>query len=92
VMIADLILVLDKGRIIQKGTHTELLEQPGVYRQIYDIQTRIDAEVEQEVGDAHAAEGAENGWRENGHEGVPQPVAELAEEDALTVGRRMRYG
>ncbi len=52
VMIADLILVLDKGRIIQKGTHAELLEQPGVYRQIYDIQTRIDAEVEQEVSGA----------------------------------------
>jgi ATP-binding cassette subfamily B protein len=92
VMFADLILVLDRGRIIQKGTHAELLEQPGVYRQIYDIQTRIDAEVEREVGDPHAAEGAENGWGENGHDQTPQPVVELAEEDALTVGRRLRYG
>ena len=54
VMIADLILVLDKGRIIQKGTHDELLAQPGVYRQIFDIQTRIDTEVEQEVSAAAA--------------------------------------
>ena len=49
VMNADLIVVLDKGRIIQKGTHAELLTQEGMYRQIYDLQTRIDEEVEKEV-------------------------------------------
>lgn len=49
VMIADLILVLDKGRIVQRGTHQELLAQPGIYRQIYDLQTRIETEIEREV-------------------------------------------
>ena len=49
VMIADLILVLDKGQIVQKGSHEELLAQPGIYRQIYDLQTRIETEVEREV-------------------------------------------
>ena len=49
VMNADLILVLDRGQIAQMGKHTELLEQDGIYRQIFDIQTRIDAEVEQEI-------------------------------------------
>ena len=49
VMNADLILVLDHGRIAQRGTHEELLEQPGIYRQIYDIQTKIEAELEKEV-------------------------------------------
>jgi ATP-binding cassette subfamily B protein len=49
VMIADLILVLDKGQIVQKGTHQELLAQPGIYREIYDLQTRIDIELEREV-------------------------------------------
>jgi ATP-binding cassette subfamily B protein len=49
VMDADLILVLDKGRIIQKGTHEELLAQEGMYRQIYDLQTRIEDELEKEI-------------------------------------------
>jgi ATP-binding cassette subfamily B protein len=37
---ADMILVLDKGRIVQRGTHTELLAQQGLYREIYDLQLR----------------------------------------------------
>ena len=39
-MKADQIAVLDKGRIIQKGTHEELLKQEGMYRHIYDLQSR----------------------------------------------------
>ena len=50
VMIADLILVLDKGEVIQMGTHEELVSQPeGMYRRIFDIQTRIDEELENEL-------------------------------------------
>jgi len=50
VMIADLILVLDKGDVIQMGTHKELVTQTsGMYRRIYDIQTRIDEELEMEI-------------------------------------------
>ena len=50
VMIADLILVLDKGAVVQMGTHEELLSEPtGIYRRIYDIQTRIDEELELEI-------------------------------------------
>jgi ATP-binding cassette, subfamily B, bacterial len=52
VMEADLILVLDKGAIIHSGKHSELLEQEGPYRQIFDIQTRIDDELEKEIGDS----------------------------------------
>ncbi len=51
VMHADLILVFDKGRIIQRGTHEELLAQSGVYRQIFELQSRIEEEVEREVSD-----------------------------------------
>ena len=43
VMIADLILVLDKGEVVQMGTHAELLKDSnGMYRRIYDIQTKIE--------------------------------------------------
>ncbi len=54
VMIADLILVLDKGNVVQQGTHRELvLQEGGMYRRIFDIQTRIDEEVELEIKSAN---------------------------------------
>ncbi|MGE5238873.1 MAG: ABC transporter ATP-binding protein [Chloroflexota bacterium] len=37
VMKADRILVLEKGRIIESGTHDQLLERGGVYRRLYDL-------------------------------------------------------
>jgi ATP-binding cassette subfamily B protein len=49
VMIADLILVLDKGRVVQMGSHQELVARAGIYRQIFDLQTRIESELEKEV-------------------------------------------
>jgi ATP-binding cassette subfamily B protein len=56
VMNADLILVMDKGRIIQKGTHEELIAQDGMYRRIYDLQTRIDEELAMELSESVARE------------------------------------
>ena len=35
---ADQILVLDDGRVVESGTHKELLEQGGLYRKLYLIQ------------------------------------------------------
>ena len=35
---ADEILVMEEGRIVERGTHETLLEQGGIYRQVYDIQ------------------------------------------------------
>jgi len=49
VMNADLILVMDKGAVVQMGRHEELVAQDGMYRQIYEIQTRIDIELEEEI-------------------------------------------
>jgi ATP-binding cassette subfamily B multidrug efflux pump len=37
---ADYILVLDKGEIVERGTHDSLLAHDGLYRQIYDLQLR----------------------------------------------------
>jgi len=37
---ADTILVLDEGRIVQRGTHEELLAMGGLYKDIYDLQLK----------------------------------------------------
>jgi len=35
---ADLILVMDKGQVIERGNHQELLDQEGVYKRLYTLQ------------------------------------------------------
>jgi ATP-binding cassette subfamily B protein len=41
---ADLILVLQHGEIVERGTHQELMAQDGIYRGIYELQLRPQAE------------------------------------------------
>lgn len=55
VMKADLILVMDKGRIVQKGKHSDLVKQPGVYRDIFDLQAQIEVDLENEINELVAA-------------------------------------
>ena len=40
--LADHILVLDGGRIIEQGREEELLAQNGVYRELFDKQLQVD--------------------------------------------------
>lgn len=42
VMEADEIIVIDKGKIVQKGTHESLIKQKGLYKRVYNIQNSID--------------------------------------------------
>ena len=37
---ADLIIVMDNGKIAEKGTHEELLALNGIYKDVYDSQTK----------------------------------------------------
>jgi ATP-binding cassette, subfamily B, bacterial len=37
---ADVILVLDRGALVEQGTHEELMRRGGLYRQLHDLQTR----------------------------------------------------
>lgn len=53
VMDADRIIVLEDGRITQRGTHAELVAQPGLYATLWRIQTESDPE-----GDAAPMEAA----------------------------------
>ena len=44
-MQAENILVLDKGRIVELGSHEELMKKNGIYRHIYDMQMTLPEEV-----------------------------------------------
>jgi ATP-binding cassette subfamily B multidrug efflux pump len=46
---ADLILVLDDGRIVERGTHDQLLELGGLYREIYELQLRDQEQFKEEM-------------------------------------------
>jgi ATP-binding cassette, subfamily B, bacterial len=41
ILAADLILVMDKGRIAERGTHEELLATGGIYSQLYETQLTV---------------------------------------------------
>lgn len=46
---ADTIMVLKDGEIVQRGTHAELLQDKGPYREIYELQLRPQEEIMREV-------------------------------------------
>jgi ATP-binding cassette subfamily B protein len=46
---ADLILVLDGGRIVQRGQHDALVAQPGVYQEIYNLQLKDQEQFQREM-------------------------------------------
>ena len=61
VMNADLVLVLENGRIVQRGTHSTLVNVPGTYQRIYELQSRIEDELEADLS-AVAVNGSQNGY------------------------------
>lgn len=56
VMDADLILVLNDGRIVERGAHEDLIAQDGIYRRIYELQARIEGELDREIGELKGME------------------------------------
>jgi ATP-binding cassette subfamily B protein len=49
VKMADQILVLNRGKIVEQGRHEELLQKDGFYRRIYDLELRDQEEALSEV-------------------------------------------
>ena len=43
---ADQILVIQRGRIVERGTHAELIRQEGLYAKLYQEQFAVEAELE----------------------------------------------
>ena len=43
ILAADKILVIDQGRLVEAGTHQELLDQGGLYRDLFETQFRSGA-------------------------------------------------
>jgi ATP-binding cassette, subfamily B, bacterial len=55
---ADQILVIDKGVLVERGTHDELMARGGMYRQLYELQNRHSRRVQEFQSDAAAIPGA----------------------------------
>jgi ATP-binding cassette subfamily B protein len=66
---ADTILVLADGRIVQRGTHEELVAQPGLYRRIYDLQLRDQEDF--------WLDAARNGHQRQGHHTAPRGTPQV---------------
>jgi ATP-binding cassette subfamily B protein len=47
---ADQILVIEHGRIVQRGTHATLVGQNGLYRRLWNVQTALELDLESELG------------------------------------------
>ena len=50
-MHADQIAVLESGHVTQLGTHAELIEQDGLYRKLWQIQTALEEDLSRELGE-----------------------------------------
>ena len=46
---ADMILVLEDGKLVQRGSHDELVQEDGLYRRVWEIQNTLEDELEEEL-------------------------------------------
>src|SRR4029079_2551731 len=73
---ADLILVLNHGRLVEQGTHDELVAMEGLYFQLYQAQTGRAGKIEADYAQATLGGG-------DSERGVSEIIAEVATAEAL---------
>ncbi len=78
---ADLVIVLEEGRITQMGTHAELMRQGGHYREIAEVQLYGDGEATPAQIAAEAAEHPSHMKRVHDPQHVNEAVAQASESD-----------
>ncbi|MBI5949877.1 MAG: ABC transporter ATP-binding protein [Chloroflexi bacterium] len=71
VMRADEIVVLQRGKVVQRGKHEELLEEEGLYRRIFDLELK---DQEEALGHGTPAIAARNGSTSRAPE-TPRPLS-----------------
>ncbi|MFN2252156.1 MAG: hypothetical protein ACK2UL_09600, partial [Anaerolineae bacterium] len=81
---ADLVLVMDDGRIVERGSHDELIEEGGLYARIYDLQLRDQEQLAQTL--------AEQDERERGALGESGADEELSGRDGVDADPPDRVG
>jgi len=73
VLAADVILVVDKGEIVERGTHQELLERGGLYAKLYNEQFSPAAHAQRNSAGKHSLSGGRRPPDENSADSLWQP-------------------
>ena len=60
-MHADQIAVLEQGRVVQRGTHAQLVAEEGLYRKLWQIQTALEEDLARELAEPQTAAADGNG-------------------------------
>jgi ATP-binding cassette, subfamily B, bacterial len=94
VQMADLILVLQDGKIVERGTHQELLDRKGFYYQLYNLQFQYQegwhepAEAaSEESGEDKATDVEDTSGTGEVHTGLPKLTSSLKKSDDIVFGR-----
>jgi len=82
---ADLIVVLDKGNVVEMGTHEELLVNGGLYSRLYSVQFKLPGSDTDEKPESDLAQ-EEGRFPSEDDEGLDQAIDDMGQTDEWTGG------